>query len=158
MIEKFNNIFYLIIYLVHFLGVGVYAFQTIFSTKNFMERFGIDPSGAIMIRMAGAFMLAVFLMSNYVGLVRPDGLENTWGFLNLVFIHIHTRRVYNGSIMRRVKLLILHLGRQIIKHSSLIISSTFMGSQSVCKASSVQEKKSMKRAEKDMSMSFISVT
>ena len=32
-----------------------------------MERFGIDPkSGAIMIRMAGAFMLAVFLMSIYV--------------------------------------------------------------------------------------------
>ena len=52
-----------------------------------MERFGIDPSGAIMIRMAGAFMLAVFLMSIYVGLVRPDGLENTWGFLNLVFIN-----------------------------------------------------------------------
>ena len=87
MIEKFNNIFYLIIYLIHFLGVGIYAFQTIFSTKNFMERFGIDPSGAIMIRMAGAFMLAVFLMSIYVGFVRPDGLENTWGFLNLVFIN-----------------------------------------------------------------------
>ena len=32
-------------------------------------------------------MLSVFLMSIYVGLVRPDGLENTWGFLNLVFIN-----------------------------------------------------------------------
>ena len=42
MIEKFNGIFYLIIYLVHFIGVGVYAFQTIFGTKNFMEKFGID--------------------------------------------------------------------------------------------------------------------
>ena len=30
MLEKFNGIFYLIIYLVHFIGVGVYAFQTIF--------------------------------------------------------------------------------------------------------------------------------
>tara|TARA_B100001029_G_C14983091_1_gene407247 strand:+ start:296 stop:712 length:417 start_codon:yes stop_codon:yes gene_type:complete len=87
MLEKFNGIFYLIIYLVHFLGVGVYAFQTIFGTKSFMERFGIDPSGAIMIRMAGAFMLAVFLMSIYVGFIRPGGLENTWGFLNLVFIN-----------------------------------------------------------------------
>ena len=87
MIEKFNGIFYLIIYLVHFIGVGVYAFQTIFGTKSFMERFGIDPSGAIMIRMAGAFMLAVFLMSIYVGFIRPGGLENTWGFLNLVFIN-----------------------------------------------------------------------
>ncbi len=33
MLEKFNGIFYLIIYLVHFIGVGVYAFQTIFGTK-----------------------------------------------------------------------------------------------------------------------------
>ena len=40
MLEKFNGIFYLIIYLVHFIGVGVYAFQTIFGTKNFMEKFG----------------------------------------------------------------------------------------------------------------------
>ena len=31
MIDKFNNIFYLIIYLVHFAGVGMYAYQTIIS-------------------------------------------------------------------------------------------------------------------------------
>ena len=65
MIEKFNNIFYLIIFLIHFLGVGVYAFQTIVGTKSFMEKFSIDPTGAIMIRLAGGFMLAVFLMSIY---------------------------------------------------------------------------------------------
>ena len=87
MLEKFNGIFYLIIYLVHFIGVGVYAFQTIFGTKSFMERFGIDPSGAIMIRMAGAFMLAVFLMSIYVGFIRPNGLEGSWAFFNLVFVN-----------------------------------------------------------------------
>ena len=54
---------------------GRYAFQTIFGTKNFMERFNIDPSGAIMVRLAGAFMMAVFLMSVYVGFVRPSGLN-----------------------------------------------------------------------------------
>ena len=87
MIEKFNNIFLLIIYLVHFLGVGAYAFQTIIDTKGFMKKFGIDKSGAIMIRLAGAFMLAVFLMSIYVGFVRPGGLDNTWAFFNLVFLN-----------------------------------------------------------------------
>ena len=86
MIEKFNNIFLLIIYLVHFLGVGIYAFQTIADTKKFMKKFGIDNSGAIMIRLAGAFMIAVFLMSIYVGFVRPGGLDNTWAFFNLVFL------------------------------------------------------------------------
>jgi len=87
MIEKFNNIFLLIIYFVHFLGIGIYAFQTIVDTKKFMKKFGIDNSGAIMIRLAGAFMIAVFLMSIYVGFVRPGGLDNTWAFFNLVFLN-----------------------------------------------------------------------
>ena len=46
MIEKFNNIFYLTIYLVHFAGTGMYAFQTLINTKKFMKKFGIDKSGA----------------------------------------------------------------------------------------------------------------
>jgi hypothetical protein len=75
MIEKFNNIFYLIIYLVHFAGVGMYAFQTIINTKKFMKKFGIDKSGAIAVRFAGAFLLAVFLMNA------------TWAFFNIVFIN-----------------------------------------------------------------------
>ena len=87
MIEKFNNIFYLTIYLVHFAGIGMYAFQTIIGTKRFMKKFGIDKSGAVAIRFAGAFLLAVFLMSVYVGFIRPDGLIATWAFFNIVFIN-----------------------------------------------------------------------
>ena len=86
MIEKFNNIFYLIIFLVHFVGIGIYAFQTIVDTKVFLKKFGIDKSGAIMVRFAGSFMLALFLMSIYVGFVRPRGLNATWAFFNVVFI------------------------------------------------------------------------
>ena len=86
MIEKFNNIFYLIIFLVHFAGIGMYAFQTIVGTKAFLKKFGIDKSGSIMVRFAGSFMLALFLMSIYVGFVRPGGLNATWAFFNLVFV------------------------------------------------------------------------
>ena len=86
MIEKFNNIFYLIIFLLHFAGIGMYAFQTIVDTKSFLKKFGIDKSGAIMVRFAGGFMLAVFLMSIYVGFVRPGGLNATWAFFNVVFV------------------------------------------------------------------------
>ena len=87
MIEKFNGIFYFLIFIIHFLGVGVYAFQTIVDTKNFMKKFNIASTGAIMTRLAGAFMLAVFLMSIYVGFVRPNGLADTWAFFNLVFVN-----------------------------------------------------------------------
>jgi len=38
MIEKFNNIFYLTIFLVHFAGIGIYAFQTIIGTKVFLKK------------------------------------------------------------------------------------------------------------------------
>ena len=47
MIEKFNNIFYLIIFLVHFAGIGMYAFQTIVGTKIFLKKFGIDKLSLI---------------------------------------------------------------------------------------------------------------
>ena len=36
MIEKFNGIIYLIIFLVHFIGTGVYAFPLIIGTKKFI--------------------------------------------------------------------------------------------------------------------------
>ena len=87
MVEKFNNIFYLIIYLVHFAGVGMYAFQTIINTKKIMKKFGIDKSGAIAVRFAGAFLLGTFLISIYVGFMRPGGLNATWAFFNIVFIN-----------------------------------------------------------------------
>ena len=86
MIDKFGNAFYLIIFLAHFAGIGMYAFQTLAGTKNFLKRFGIDKSGAIMVRFAGSFMLALFLMSIYVGFIRPGGLNATWAFFNTVFI------------------------------------------------------------------------
>jgi len=86
MIEKFNNIFYLIIFLLHFAGIGMYAFQTIVGTKVFLKKFWIDKSGAIMVRFAGSFMLALFLMSIYVGFARPGGLNATWAFFNVVFV------------------------------------------------------------------------
>ena len=66
MIEKFNNIFYLIIFLVHFAGIGMYAFQTIVGTKVFLKKFGIDKSGAIMVRFAAV---------SYTHLTLPTSIQ-----------------------------------------------------------------------------------
>ena len=46
MIEKFDGIIYLIIFLVHFIGLGVYAFQLIIGTKKFREKFQIDETAS----------------------------------------------------------------------------------------------------------------
>ena len=86
MVDKFNGVFYLIIFLVHFIGVGVYAYQMIIGNKKFREKFEIDASAATIMRMAGALFLGSFLMAIYILFVRPNGVEGTWAFFNLVFV------------------------------------------------------------------------
>ena len=86
MIDKFNSVFYLIVFLVHFIGVGVYAYQMIIGNQKFREKFEIDASAATIMRMAGALFLGSFLMAIYILFVRPNGVEGTWAFFNLVFV------------------------------------------------------------------------
>ena len=86
MVDKFNGVFYLIIFLVHFIGVGVYAYQMIIGNQKFREKFEIDVSAATIMRMAGALFLGSFLMAIYILFVRPNGVEGTWAFFNLIFI------------------------------------------------------------------------
>ena len=86
MIAKFNNIFYLIIYVVPFGMLAFYASQLLVGTKKFMDKFGIDHTAAFMIRFLGAFFLAWILMALYIMFVRPNGVEGTWAFFNLIFI------------------------------------------------------------------------
>ena len=86
MIEKFNGVFYLILFVMHFLGVGAYAYQMIIGNQKFREKFQIDKTAATIMRMAGAIFLGSFLMAIYVMFVRPNGVEGTWAFFNLVFV------------------------------------------------------------------------
>jgi hypothetical protein len=86
MIEKFNGLFYLIIFLAHFIGVGAYAYQMIIGNEKFREKFEIDASAATIMRMAGALFLGSFLMAIYILFVRPNGVEGTWAFFNLIFV------------------------------------------------------------------------
>ena len=86
MIENFNGIFYLIIFLLHFICVSAYAYKMIIGNKKFREKFEIDASAATIMRMAGALFLGSFLMAIYILFVRPNGVEGTWAFFNLVFV------------------------------------------------------------------------
>ena len=86
MIEKFNGVFYLILFVIHFLGFGAYAYQMIIGNQKFREKFQIDKTAATIMRMAGAIFLGSFLMAIYVMFVRPNGVEGTWAFFNLIFV------------------------------------------------------------------------
>ena len=86
MIEKFNGSLYLIIFIVHFLGTGVYAYQTIINNKKFRAKFDMDETAATIMRMVGASFLGALLMALYIMFIRPGGVEGTWGFFNLIFV------------------------------------------------------------------------
>ena len=86
MIEKFNGIFYLIVFLIHFIGIGAYSYEMIIGNQKFREKFEIDKTAATIMRMTGALFLGSFLMAIYIMFVRPNGVEGTWAFFNLVFV------------------------------------------------------------------------
>ena len=86
MIEKFNGIIYLIVFLVHFVGYAFYAFRCLAGTKAFVDQYGMGDGAAIMTRFFGSIFVGSVLMAIYVGFVRPGGLENTWAFFNLIFL------------------------------------------------------------------------
>ena len=86
MIEKFNNIWYLIVYVIHFAGIAVYAYQTVFQTRKFCNKFEIDDSGFPMVRFVGAFMSGWVAMAIYIMFIRRNGVVAAGSFFNLVFL------------------------------------------------------------------------
>ena len=86
MIEKFNGIIYLVIFIIHFGMLAFYAGQLLVGTRKFMDKFAIDHTAAFMIRFLGAFFLGWILMALYIMFVRPNGVEGTWSFFNLIVI------------------------------------------------------------------------
>ena len=86
MIEKFNGIIYLIVFIVHFLAYAFYAYRCLFDTRAFMSQYGMDDTAAIMTRFFGSMFTGSLLMSCYIAFMRPNGLEASWAFFNLVFL------------------------------------------------------------------------
>ena len=86
MIEKFNGIFYLIVFLVHFMGFAYYGCRCVFQTQSFLNQYGMDATGASIVRFFGSIFIGSTVMAIYVGFIRPNGLEATWGFFNLIFL------------------------------------------------------------------------
>ena len=85
MIAKFNNIFYLIIFIAHFVAYGVYAYKSVIGTKSFLKQYGMDVTVAGILRFFGGFFIGSILMALFIMFVRNNGVEATWGFFNLVF-------------------------------------------------------------------------
>ena len=86
MIEQFNGIIYLAVFIIHFVGYAFYAFRCLAGTKAFVDQYGMGDGAAIMTRFFGSFIVGTVLMALYILLIRPEGLTGTWAFFNLVFL------------------------------------------------------------------------
>ena len=86
MIDKFGGIFYLAVFLIHFIGFAYYGFRCVVQTKSFLNQYGMDDTGAGVVRFFGSIFIGSTVMAIYVGFIRPNGLEATWGFFNLIFL------------------------------------------------------------------------
>ena len=86
MIDNFNGIIYLVIFIIHFIGYAVYAYRCVFATKSFLDQYGMDNTGAIMTRFFGALFIGAVLMALYIMFVRDGGVYGAWGFFNLIFM------------------------------------------------------------------------
>ena len=86
MIEEFNGVIFLVIYVIILLGIAYYCFQTVFTTRKFLQKYDIDQSGAFMTRFSGTFMLPFVIVMIYMLL---DGIAGHWmifayGFLQSI--------------------------------------------------------------------------
>ena len=63
MIEQFNGLIYLVVFIIHFIGYGVYAYRCVFGTQSFLDQYGVDSSAAIMTRFFGSFFIGAILMA-----------------------------------------------------------------------------------------------
>ena len=86
MIEQFNGIIYLAVFIIHFIGYGGYAYRCVFGTQAFLDQYGVDKTGALMTRFFGSLFICSIVMALYIMFVRENGVEGTWWFFNLVFL------------------------------------------------------------------------
>ena len=85
MIENFNNIFLLLLYMA-FLGlIGLYCFRMWFSPSGVLKEFNIGEEGTYLVRVIGTFAFAFLFMGLYI-LFRPTGPMGAWIFFNILFL------------------------------------------------------------------------
>ena len=85
-IEEFNGVVFLVIYLIIFIGTAYYTYSTVFQTDAFLKKYKIDPSGAFMVRFAGTFLIPIVLLMFYMLITGISGnwIIFSYGFLQAI--------------------------------------------------------------------------
>jgi|TARA_Y100000590_G_scaffold469448_1_gene657060 hypothetical protein len=77
MVENFDNIFYLILYLLNLIGLLYYGYLCILSPNTLVDKFNLGERGRFPIRVIGTFILPIIIIGIWI-LFRENGPEGCW--------------------------------------------------------------------------------
>ena len=83
MIENFNGVFFLILYILVLLGNIYYAYSTLFNTKKWLDQYGTHHSALVIARVLGSIISGFALVGIYI---LFNGVEGTWPYFAGLFL------------------------------------------------------------------------
>ena len=85
MIEAWGGILNLVLYAINMLGLGYYAFLTVFSPNTLVARYDLGEKSVPIIRIVGSFVLPTVLLGVYI-IFREGGPLGLWIFFVFNFL------------------------------------------------------------------------
>ena len=85
MIEAWGGILNLVLYALNMLGLGYYAFLTVFSPNTLVARYDLGEKSVPIIRIVGSFVLPTVLLGVYI-IFREGGPLGLWIFFVFNFL------------------------------------------------------------------------
>ena len=120
MIENFNGIFYLILFLINLAGLGFYGFLTAFNPKQLINDYEFGENSMGVIRIVGTFVWTVLLIG-IILLFR--GVEGAW----IYFVFGLTVSIFQLLIDIAQRMKILDSNYKIVnKTQDTVISIVFI--------------------------------
>ena len=85
MIEAWGGILNLVLYALNMLGLGYYAYLTVFNPNTLVTRYDLGEKSVPMIRIVGSFVLPTVLLGVYI-IFREGGPLGLWIFFVFNFL------------------------------------------------------------------------
>ena len=83
MIQNFNGIIFLVLYILVLLGNIYYAYSTLFNTKKWLDQYNTHHSALIIARVLGSIISGFVLVGIYILFTGVDG---TWTYFITLFL------------------------------------------------------------------------
>jgi len=123
MIEAWGGILNLVLYALNMLGLGYYAYLTVFNPNTLVTRYDLGEKAVPIIRIVGSFVLPTVLLGVYV-IFREEGPLGLWIFFVFNFLVVFCQVLLSWGT--RLKIIDpdskTDVSDEIIGHVFLVIS------------------------------------